>query len=465
MTREERGSTRKTGYRAGGVAVLTAALCLADAAHAQLRGAEPGWAGRPAPESTEAANDGRYRIRLAPLTSEKTGGYDLTLTGDARPARAGFGGFAERETGENRVRLTLEGSRAFALDRGRALTSSLAAGLRGDRGEAGLDLGGGLSFADRSSGVSVDLRAHGLAAPDDGDRKWGASGALRLAPDARGRGLSLSFLPWWADDADEAERPWPPGSASLLAPEDHDAGLEAEVGYGLDAFDGRGVLTPYMGVSEVGRGREIHGGVRVSFAAIQGAISGATEKTAASDPDRHSVGVSMRMPLGAHPAGAASAPPPEWMTSAVPLSAAVAEPAAPRRIPASPGPRARTAALEAPAPEPPAPETPENDAPTPDRTGPAIPPAPPRAADGPRYRVQLGAFSRPADAGRARTALAGALEDVLAGGGRALVVDASGSDGLSRVVLSDSFAGRRAATAVCAKIAARGRDCYVARAR
>lgn len=460
MTREERGSTRKTGYRAGGVAVLTAALCLADAAHAQLRGAEPGWAGRPAPESTGAANDGRYRIRLAPPTPEKTGGYGLTLTGDALPARAGFGGLAESGTGGNRPRLTLEGSRAFAFDGGRALTSSLAAGLRGDRGEAGLDLGGGLSFADRSSGVSVDLRAHGLAARDDGDRKWGASGALRMAPDARGRGLSLSFLPWWADYADEAERPWPPGSDSLLARENDDTGLEAEVGYGLDAFDGQGVLTPYMGVSEAGRGREVHAGVRLNFAAIQGAISGATERTAASDPDRHSVGVSMRMPLGAHRAGTASARPPEWMTSAVPLSAAVVEPAAPRRIPASPRPRARTAAPEAPAPE-----TPVNDARAPDLTDSAVPPAAPRAADGPRYRVQLGAFSRPADARRARTALAGALEDVLAGGGRALAVDASGSDGLSRVVLSDSFAGRGAATAVCAKIAARGRDCYVARAR
>ena len=353
MTREERGGTRKTGYRAGGVALLTAALCLADAAHAQWRGAEPAWAGRPAPEGSGAANDGRYGIRLAPLTPR----------GDAFPARAGFGGFAESEAGGNRPRL---------------------------------DLGGGPSFADRSSGPGVGLRTHGPAARGDGDRRWGASGALRMAPDARGRGLSLSFLPWWADDVDEAQRPWPPGSASLLARE-NDTGLEAEVGYGLDAFDGRGVLTPYVGVSEAGGGREIRGGVRISFSAIQGAISGATE---------------------------------------------------------------RSAAREVPVPEPPA-----NEVRAPDRTDPAVPPAAPRVADGPRYRVQLGAFSRPAAARRARTALAGALENVLAGGGRGLVVDASGSDGLSRVVLSGSFAGRRAATAVCAGIAARGRDCYVARVR
>ena len=426
MNREERGSTRKTGYHAGGVAVLAAALCLANAAHAQLREAESGWAGRPAPGSTDTANHGRYRIRLAPPTPGETDGHGPIPNGDAF----------------------------------RAPTSSPAAGLRrygGGAGTgAGLDLGGGPSFADRSSGASVDLRAHGLAARDDGDRQWGVSRALRMAPDARGRGLSLSFLPSWADDADEAERPWLPASSWLPARENDDTWLEAEVGYGLDAFDGQGVLTPYLGVSETGGGREIQAGVRLRFAAF----SGATERTASSDPDRHSVGVPMRMPLGAHPAGTAPAPPPAWMTFAVPLPTDVSEPAAPRRIWTAPEPRDTTAAREAPAPEPPA-----NAVRAADRTVPAVPPAAPHAADGPRYRVQLGAFSGPAAARRARTALAGALEDVLAGPGRGLVVDASGSDGLFRVVLSDSFAGRRAATAVCAGIAARGRDCYVARVR
>lgn len=274
MNWEERDGTRKTGYHAGGIAVLATVLCLTDAAHAQLRGAESGWAGRPGPGSTDAANDGGFRIRLAPPTLGETDGYGPTPNGDTFRASAGFGGFAESETG------------------------------------AGLDLGGGLSFAERSSGASVDFRARGLTPPADGVGKWGLSGALRMAPNARGRGLSLSFLPWWAEDADEAERPWPPGSTSLLARENGNTGLEAEVGYGLDAFDGRGVLTPYVGVSEAGRGREVRAGVRLSFAAIRGAISGATERTASSDPDRHSVGGSMRMPLGAHPVGTAPASPP-----------------------------------------------------------------------------------------------------------------------------------------------------------
>ena len=181
----------------------------------------------------------------------------------------------------------------------------------------------------------------------------------------------------------------------------------------------------------------MHGGVRLRLSTVYGDIPGAAEGTDLG---------------GAHRAGAALARPPEWISSPVPLSAAVAAPAAPRRVPAA-------------AREVPAPRAATDDARVANRTEPAIPPAAPRAADGPRYRVQLGAFSRPAVARRARTALAGALEEILAGGGRALVVDDSRGDGLSRVVLADSFAGRRAATAVCAEIAARGRECYVARAR
>ena len=176
------------------------------------------------------------------------------------------------------------------------------------------------------------------------------------------------------------------------------------------------------------------GGVRLRLSTVYGDIPGAAEGTDLG---------------GAHRAGAALARPPEWMSSPRPAlsrrrRAGRAAPGSGRRAGRFrlPGPRRTTRAVA-------------------NRTEPAIPPAAPRAADGPRYRVQLGAFSRPAVARRARTALAGALEDVLAGGGRALVVDDSRGDGLSRVVLADSFAGRRAAAAVCAEIAARGRECYV----
>lgn len=75
--------------------------------------------------------------------------------------------------------------------------------------------------------------------------------------------------------------------------------------------------------------------------------------------------------------------------------------------------------------------------------------------------MQLGAFSREANAVRARTALESTLDDILVPARRALVVDSSKADGLSRVVIADAFTGRGAAAALCVAIEARGPDCYV----
>ncbi len=94
-------------------------------------------------------------------------------------------------------------------------------------------------------------------------------------------------------------------------------------------------------------------------------------------------------------------------------------------------------------------------------------PAPPspaeKLASGPGYRAQLGAFRSKAKAVRARRSLTDALNGVV--DERLFAIDDSGNDGFVRVVLSRTFATRRAATAACAVIKERGRDCFVARIR
>ena len=92
-------------------------------------------------------------------------------------------------------------------------------------------------------------------------------------------------------------------------------------------------------------------------------------------------------------------------------------------------------------------------------------PAPASAAGGHPpavWRVQLGAFRSETRAAKARTALASSLADMPRAG--APVIDDSKGDGLFRVVLADSFAHRGEAAATCAAIAARGAQCFVARA-
>ena len=102
--------------------------------------------------------------------------------------------------------------------------------------------------------------------------------------------------------------------------------------------------------------------------------------------------------------------------------------------------------------------------PTPAPPASTAPPGPAeKLASGPGYRAQLGAFRSKAKAVRARRSLTDALNGVV--DERLFAIDDSGNDGFVRVVLSRTFATRRAATAACAVIKERGRDCFVARIR
>ena len=78
------------------------------------------------------------------------------------------------------------------------------------------------------------------------------------------------------------------------------------------------------------------------------------------------------------------------------------------------------------------------------------------------WRVQLGAFRSKSRAAKARRTLAQTLADLPRA--RALVIDDSMDDGLFRVMLADAFAHRGEAAATCAAVAARGAQCFVARA-
>ena len=67
----------------------------------------------------------------------------------------------------------------------------------------------GWSDTDPGSGLTVQAKVRGLVAHEDTDyREWGASGALRVAPGADGRGLTLTVAPAWGAAEGGAERLW-----------------------------------------------------------------------------------------------------------------------------------------------------------------------------------------------------------------------------------------------------------------
>ena len=179
------------------------------------------------------------------------------------------------------------------------LTPALELGLRHDGGDAetgtGVEVGGRIRYTDAGSGLTVEANARTLIAHEDsGYREWGAGGSVRIDPGASGRGLSLSLAPVWGTPSSGVDRLWSARDAAGLAPGgefEAESRLEGEVGYGLGAFGGRGVVTPYagLGLAEAGD-RTWRAGARWSLAPhLAMSLDGARRETANDDAPEHGV--------------------------------------------------------------------------------------------------------------------------------------------------------------------------------
>ena len=79
--------------------------------------------------------------------------------------------------------------------------------------------------------------------------------------------------------------------------------LDVEIGYGIGAFGGRGVLVPYLGfATSGGDSRELRTGARLRLGSLDAEFRGGVRERASGEPDRF-VGLKLRLPLG----GAAAA--------------------------------------------------------------------------------------------------------------------------------------------------------------
>ena len=192
-------------------------------------------------------------------------GYDFTWKSDVLVVRTESEAVPDLNAADartRRLRLMLEGSREVELAEG-ILRPSLEVGLRYDGGDAetgsGLELGGGLRYAN-SKGFTLEVRARGLLAHEQSDyEEWGVSASVSLTPGAGGRGLSMRVGSNWGAASSGMDRLWSQRTAAGGS-FDPDARLEAEVGYGLDAM--RGLLTPYTGVALTGGGETWRAGAR-----------------------------------------------------------------------------------------------------------------------------------------------------------------------------------------------------------
>ena len=160
---------------------------------------------------------------------------------------------APTEGDVTRLRLILQGERTFEAGNGATFTPSAEVGLRHDGGDAetgtGLEVGAGLRYT--VGAVTIEAEARTLLAHEaSGYKEWGMSGAIRVTPDASGRGLTLSIAPVWGRTGSAAERLWSARDARALGGDsEFEAGsrIALDAGYGFGLAHRRGVLTPYAG--------------------------------------------------------------------------------------------------------------------------------------------------------------------------------------------------------------------------
>ena len=183
-------------------------------------------------------------------------------------ATDGMAGVAAADA--SRVRLLLSGVHRHTLWNGGLLTPDVELGLRYDGGAVetgfGMELGGGLRYADPMLGLMLETRARGLIAhEDDSYEEWGLSGSVQLDPGRAGRGLMLRLASGWGMTESGTRAVWErqgrmgPG---LQPGGEMGSRFSAEWSYGLDVPWRLGVLTPYGGVDMAGRGRRLRLGWR-----------------------------------------------------------------------------------------------------------------------------------------------------------------------------------------------------------
>ena len=194
----------------------------------------------------------------------------------------------------SRVRLLLSGRHERIMANGGVFTPNFELGVRYDDGDAetglGVELGGGLRYADPLRGLTVETTARTLLAHEDGGyEEWGVSGTLQFDPGVLGRGPAFSLASAWGVTGSGAEELWLQQDMTGLARRhytDPEGRIKAEWSYGLDVPWTYGIQTPYSSMELAGSGRTMRLGWRFELGQrFSLSLDGERRETSHEDPD------------------------------------------------------------------------------------------------------------------------------------------------------------------------------------
>ena len=253
-------------------------------------------------------------LRGVAMKAPESGGPELAVKSDAMVVRTTSDAVQglEAATAEvTRLRLGLEGSRRVVAGGGGEFVPRLEIGVRHDGGHAetgfGVDIGGGLAWLNRASGIGAEVSGRGLLThASSGFREHGFAGSLTWdpRPDSE-RGLKLTLRQAVGAEANG-------GVDALLSrgtmagPAANDNGdalrqrrLEVRLGYGLPAFADRFTATPEFGFGLSQTHREYSLGWRLGLAkgdpgALELRLEGKRSETAnGNEEPGHAIGFRM----------------------------------------------------------------------------------------------------------------------------------------------------------------------------
>ena len=185
-------------------------------------------------------------------------GITLSSTADVltmKTSSEDVDGLDSSEGSVSRLRLGIEAARPFPLSSGASLLPSMEMGIRQDSGDAetgfGLDLGAGLTWSDPQHGISGALKGHTLLAHGEKDfQEQGLAFSFSWStPSNRGPSLSLNHTMGAAPSGGMDALLNPATMEGLEAAPSHGQQFEAELAYGLPAYNDHLSFTPALALA------------------------------------------------------------------------------------------------------------------------------------------------------------------------------------------------------------------------